>query len=214
MKIGCLFIIALSLLTINCAHSPDRYHCEYTRHRAAIQRILILPPEIDLLANGPDGRLLRLDTQSRRAVALTQQAMAQTLSDHGFVAKMIDDHLLKTEEVVSLRSLYRNVNRAIQLHAYGPQVFPAKTKALDYALGSVSGLLAAGEADALLLILGRQTQSAQKERSWISLAMVEPAGNIIWYGVRGNISQTTRQPQQVFADLVHLAIQPFLEGGS
>lgn len=212
MKTGCLFAIVLSLLTINCSLSPNRYHHDYPRHRAAIERILVLPPEIDLIAVASDGRPMRQDTPSRRAVDLTRQAVAQTLARRGFDVRAVDDDLLKTKAAVSLRSLYRNVNRAIQLHAYGPQVFPAKTKQLDYALGSVSVLLGTVDADALLLVMGRQTISEEKNRTWISMAVVEPAGNIIWYGVQGSISQSSGQPHQGMLDLTHRVIEPFLEG--
>lgn len=214
MKTVYLLPIILALLTINCSLSPNRYHPEYADHRPTIARILILPPEIDLFSVGPDGKLMLQDTQSQRASDFTQKAMIQTLSDQGFVARPASDRLLKTKEAVNLRLLYRNVNRAIQLHAYGPQVLPAKTKNFDYALGSVSNLLDASGADALLLVLGRQITSSDQSRCWISMAVVEPTGKIVWYGVRGKTAPIAEIVQQVVIDLADQVIQPFLERAS
>lgn len=206
----CIFSVALSLAATGCSLSPDRYHPGYAAHRATIQRLLILPPEIDLIVDTPEGKPMWRDGLSRQAGDQTRRAMVQLLSDRKFTVRLADENLLQAKETTRLRALYRSVNRAIQLHAYGPQLFPAKTKRFDYALGAVSQLLSAGGADALMLIRGRQTVSGQRVRTWISMAVVEPAGNIIWYGVQGRHVPASAPVHQEVLDLAERVVQPFL----
>lgn len=214
MKTACLLVIILSLLTINCSLSPNRYHSDYARHRPSIRRILILPPEINFYTSAKDTRPIRQETQSRHVERLAHDAIIRTLADQGFMANSAGNHLLKTKEADSLRSLYRNVHRSIRLHAYGPQVFPAKTKNFDYAVGDVSNLLEPGEADALLLVMGKQIVSDDKNKIWISMAVVEPKGSIIWYGIQGDISPKKENLHGKVVHLVQEAIQPFMDGAS
>lgn len=206
--------IALSLLISGCAVSPDRYHPDYAAHRAVMRRILILPPEIDLFESMPGGHFVRQETQSRDAGLKAQNTLVQALSAHAFDVRIADQHLLRSDDVIQLRALYRNVNRAIQLHAYGPQLYPGRSRQIDYSVGSVSDLLESGNADALLLITGRQIASGHSPGTWISAAVVEPTGKIIWYGVQGTKGPGTVNDRQTVIDLTGVVIQPFLGGMS
>ncbi|MGD9366821.1 MAG: hypothetical protein PVH87_14060 [Desulfobacteraceae bacterium] len=206
--------IALSLFISGCAVSPDRYHPDYAAHRAVMRRILILPPEIDLFENIPGGHFVRQEAQSRDAGLEAQKALVRALSAHAFDVRIAGRHLLRSDDVIELRALFRNVNRAIQLHAYGPQLYPGRSRQIDYGVGSVSDLLESGNADALLLITGRQTASGHSPGTWISAAVVEPTGKIIWYGVQGTKGPDAVNDRQTVIDLTRMVIQPFLKGMS
>lgn len=206
--------IALSLFFSGCAVSPDRYHPDYAAHRSVMRRILILPPEIDLFERMPGGHFVRQEAQSRDAGLEAQKTLERTLSAHAFDVCIAGRHLLRSQDVIQMRALFRNVNRAIQLHAYGPQLFPGRSRQIDYGVGSVSGLLESGHADALLLITGRQTVSGRSPGIWISAAVVEPTGTIIWYGVQGTKGPDAVNGRQAVTDLTRMVIRPFLEGMS
>ena len=143
-----------------------------------------------------------------------QKALVRALSEHAYDVCIADRHMLQSDDVVELRSLYRNVNRAIQLHAYGPQLYPDRSRQIDYGVGSVFGLLESGNADALVLITGRQTVSGHSPGAWISAAVVEPTGKIIWYSVQGTSGPDAVGDRQTVTDLTRMVIQPFLEGMS
>lgn len=213
-KILVIISIALSLFIAGCAVSPDRYHPDYAAHRAAVRRILILPPEIDLFESMPGGHFVRQEAQSRDAGLEAQKTLVRALSAHAFDVRIAGRHLLLSDDVLQMRALFRNVNRAIQLHAYGPQLYPGRSRQIDYGVGSVSGLLESGNADALLLIAGRQTVSGHSPGIWISAAVVEPTGKIIWYGVQGTKGPGADDHRQSVTDLTRMVIQPFLKGMS
>jgi hypothetical protein len=162
----------------------------------------------------PGGGLVRQEAQSRDAGVAAQKTLVRALSEHACDVRIADRHMLQSDEVMELRALYRNVNRAIQLHAYGPQLYPGRSRQIDYGVGSVSGLLKSGNADALVLITGRQTVSGHSPGTWISAAVVEPTGKIIWYGVQGTSGQDAVGGRQAVTDLTRMVIRPFLEGMS
>jgi hypothetical protein len=212
MKTTPFFSIALALLLAGCSHSQDRYHPDYNAHRPAIARLLIMPPEIELFTTLPDGKLIRQAKPSEGAGLRTQDAIADVLSAHRLDVRIADAQVLESERRIGMRALYRNVNHAIQLHAYGPQIFPQKSEQVDYGVGSVTGLLNIGKADALMLVMGQQKASGRNVRTWISAAVIEPSGKVIWYGARGSQSTDGQLSQQKFCDLVKRVIQPFVEG--
>lgn len=212
MKTASFFSIALALLLMGCSHSPDRYHPDYNAHRPAIARLLIMPPEIDLFTTLPDGKLIRQETQSQGAGLRTQETLSEALSAHRLEVRIANAQVLQSERKIGMRALYRNVNRAIQLHAYGPQVFPQKSKQFDYGVGSVSGLLDIGKADAVMLVMGQQKVSRQNVRTWMSAAVIDPSGQVIWYGARGSQSNDGQLSQQKLCDLAKMVVQPFVEG--
>jgi hypothetical protein len=86
-----------------------------------------MPPEIELFTTLPDGKLIRQEKQSEGAGLRTQDAIADVLSAHRLDVRIADAQVLESERRIGMQALYRNVNHAIQLHAYGPQIFPQKS---------------------------------------------------------------------------------------
>ena len=213
-KWTCWAYMLFSLLALGCAHSPDRFHPDYASHRVTIQRVLVLPPEIQLLTqidtNRPVSQARHNEDVSRR----TQSTLAQALAASALDVCFADPRTLRTKEMESLQALYRNVNRAIQLHAYGPQLFDDKSRNFDYAVGSVAPLLDRMQADALMLTMGRQTVSRSSARTWVSVAVVEPSGRIIWYGLQGRQTSENQLDQHTVLGISMKVIQPFLQGST
>jgi hypothetical protein len=145
---------------------------------------------------------------------IAQQAIIEHLQDRRFVVHAIDNDTMSASEMISIFSLFRSVNRSIQLHTIGPQVFPAKKTAFEYNLGPVADILKANGADGLVLALGHQTGTDRPARNWISIAVVEPEGRIIWYGIHGDHERFNMQTAEGINALVASTMANFWEQGS
>lgn len=170
-----LSIVMVCLAAIGCALASERRHPDHRAYLPHIRDVLCVFPEITVFTE-KNSSLIRQDMQSRTASLQIRQALAQTLSAKGYDITVADGRIMDQPDVRSLVALFRSVNRSIQLHTYGPQIFPSKQDYFDYALGSVSDLLDAVGADALVLAIGQQTASQTDPKTWVSIAMVEPPG--------------------------------------
>ena len=75
-------------------------------------------------------------------------------------------------------------------------------------------ILKANRADGLVLALGHQTTSAQPTKNWLSIAVVEPEGRIIWYGLQGDHKKFDLQTAEGMTALVATTLANFCEQGS
>ena len=176
--------------------------------------MLVLVPEIGIFEQLPDGSRLFQDTQSQEAQRNAQQSIVRQLQERHFTVKTADTRIMQLPELLSVTSLFRSVNRSIQLHTFGPQIYPAKLSAFDYSLGPVADILKANRADGLVLALGHQTASAQPTQNWLSIAVVEPEGRIIWYGLQGDHQRFNLQTSEGLTALVGTTLANFWEHGS
>jgi hypothetical protein len=84
----------------------------------------------------------------------------------------------------------------------------------EYEVGPVDDILTRFEADALVLVAGHQTLSSQRSKTWISIAVVEPSGKIIWYGMHGAESDLGLQTPSSALSLVSETLLPFSRFGT
>lgn len=181
-----LGVILTGLLISGCAYPTERYHPQFHKYRQPMGVLLVLVPEIGIYEQMPDGSRLIRDIQSKQARQLVQQAIDKNLLQRDFLVQNADARMMQRTEIQSITSLFRSVNRSIQLHTFGPQIYPAKLNAFEYDLGPVADTLKACKADGMILALGHQTGSPQPVKNWLSIAVVEPGGRIIWYSVQGD----------------------------
>jgi hypothetical protein len=78
----------------------------------------------------------------------------------------------------------------------------------------VDEILKASRADGLVLALGHQTASTQPTKNWLSIAVVEPEGRIIWYGLQGNHKKFDLQTSEGVTALVATTLSNFWDQGS
>ena len=176
--------------------------------------MLVLMPEIGIFEQMPDGSRLFQDILSQEAQRNAQQSIVRQLEERQFTVQTADSRMMRSSELLSVTSLFRSVNRSIQLHTFGPQLYPAKLSAFEYNLGPVADILKANRADALVLALGHQTASPQPVKNWLSIAVVEPEGRIIWYGLQGNHQKFNLQTAEGLSALVETTLINFWEQGS
>jgi hypothetical protein len=212
-----LWIVACLLATA-CSHAPDRYHPDYQAYRRSIQRVLLLSPEISIVEESANGTAVWQLDMSRAARDHAGDAVCAILAAKHYSVQRVDPASLtagpERAEIEAIQTLYRSVNRSIQLHTYGPQLFPAKQRRFEYGIGPVSGLLRSHDADALVLVMGHQTLSREQPRTWISIAVVAPEGTVIWYGMHGSLENLHLEDPGGVLALVRQTLQPFGEDAS
>ena len=209
-----LMMALIGFLVSGCTYSSERLHPQFPSYRQTIGVMLVLVPEIGIFEQMPDGSRLFQDIQSQKAQREAQQSIVRQLEDRHFTARIADTRMMQSSDLLSVTSLFRSVNRSIQLHTFGPQLYPAKVSAFEYNLGPVAEILEANQADGLVLALGHQTAATQPVKNWLSIAVVEPQGRIIWYGLQGDHQKYNLQTSEGLTALVESTLANFWEQGS
>ena len=206
--------LAVGLFISGCTSAIERLHPEFPSYRQAMGKMVVLVPDISIFEQLPDGGRLLDQAHSRQARKAAQEAIVRQLQNRRYQVLPLNNGSLPTDEIESVRSLFRPVNRSIQLHTIGPQVFPSKKAAFEYHLGSVAKILQAYHADGLVLAIGHQTGIVQPKKNWLSIAVVEPEGRIIWYGFQGDHERFNIQSDEGVDILVASTMADFWEKGS
>lgn len=209
-----LGLLLSGILLAGCSFASERYHPDYLEYRKQIRRVLVLHPEISIFQELADGSMAWQMDQSQDAQSAALKAVTQVLAQKDYMVLPAGPQPMHNAEIRSVRTLFRSVNRSIQLHTYGPQLYPSKVKRFEYEVGPVNGLLAQYRADALVLVVGHQTLSSQRPETWISIAVVEPGGKVIWYGMQGAKKNLDLQSATGALALVDETLQSFSRVGS
>jgi hypothetical protein len=180
-----LLITSMACGMTGCGFTPARYHPQYAEIQPTIERVLLLPPEIGFFEELADGTLVRRSLDSVQAQHCIERSVIAALKQKGYQVAPPAGQWMGDPEAQAVQALFRPVNRSIQLHTYGPQLFPAKLEDFDYGIGAVRQVLRVANADALMLVIGHQVISRRHPKSWVSIALVEPGGAIIWYAMQG-----------------------------
>jgi hypothetical protein len=207
-------IFLFGLLVTGCAHSTVRYHPHFSNYRQSMGVMLVLQPEIRIFEQLSDGSRLFLDIQSRDAQRRAQASIVRQLGERHFTVRTVSAQRMQQSEYRSVTTLFRSVNRSIQLHTYGPQLFPGKVNAFEYSVGPIADILAAYNADGLVLAIGYQSGAEKPDSNWFSIAVVEPEGRIVWYNLRSDPHQFDLQRAKGVSALVAGTMADFWERGS
>lgn len=190
----------------------SQHHPQFQRYRQPMGVMLMLPPEIAIFEQLSDGSRLYREEFSQRAQRGVQASIIEQLGARRFAVKTVDPDTMKRPAYADVVSLFRSVNHSIQLHTLGPQPYPGKRKAFEYDLGPVDGILEENGADGLVLSLGHQTGFEPAAQNWLSIAVVEPQGRIIWYGMSADGHKYDFQRRDGLASLVADTLVPFWKG--
>jgi hypothetical protein len=207
IRLGCL---VCAVILMGCNYASERIHPDYADYRQQIRRVLVLPPEIGIFEETVKGSMAWQVEKSRSAQQMAFKSVVGMLSDNNYTVKSTGLSASQNEEIQSIKKLFRSVNRSIQLHTYGPQIYPSKLKEFNYEIGPVNAVLDAYQADALVLVIGHQTVSSKRPKTWISIAVVEPGGKIIWYGMQGAKQNLDLQAHSSASALIVDTLAPFL----
>lgn len=209
-----LGLLLTCILLTGCNYTSERYHPDYLEYRKQIRRVLVLHPEINIFEELDDGSMICQMDKSRDAQATAFEAVSDVLADKDYFVRPAGSETMNNDEIRSVQTLFRSVNRSIQLHTYGPQLYPAKLRDFEYEVGPVDDVLTQFEVDALVLVVGHQTLSSLRPKTWISIAVVEPGGKIIWYGMQGAKADLDLQTPTSAHSLVNETLLPFSRFGT
>jgi hypothetical protein len=198
----------LLFLGFGCAPKAYRAHPELEMRSEDINMPGLMSPDVkicELTAGGV--RELRDDWSEIGEKCVLKATMEKLKGKEVEIKTLkVDEDIEK--EIKDIQTLYRAVSQSINLHTYGPHVFPEKKKTFEYSIGSVEGILQKCGSDALIfvygsdeisttgrkalqaaaLIAGAFTGTVIMPRSGItsvSVALIEESGTILWYCIKG-----------------------------
>lgn len=201
--------ILVCLMCIGCTHSAEQRHPRFNDYRQTMTTLLVLMPEISVVESLPDGTYFKQNEVSQDLQHAAQNAIVEHLIQKGFGISRVPPETMERPDVRSVTSLFRSVNRSIQLHVFGPQIFPAKVQDFEYSVGSIAGILADTNADGLVLAIGYQYGSVQKMETWFSIAVCNHDGQIIWYRTFSSHPQINPGSAAEILDLVNKSMVSF-----
>ena len=171
---------------VACAASTDRRHPEFSHRMAPIKSLCLLPADVIVYEEMPDGRLIHRRDWSQAAQEVVRQKLVDELTARDYrVMTPPESDPTHSAELQEILVLYRAVNKSIQLHTFGPDIFPDKKARFNYSVGSLSALGDRYNADAFVFARILFRVSEQKARAYVSLGLADGTGTIIWYGADG-----------------------------
>lgn len=180
-----LFIVCF--LLVACAVSNDRRHPELSNRLQPIKILCILPADIIIYEELPDGRLVHRRDWSQAVHDDLKQTLVDELTTKDYrVLIYPEGDSDRSGELYEILTLYRAVNKSIQLHTFGPDIFPAKKFHFKYSVGPLQALSESKKADAYIFTRVLYRVSDQQARSYVSLGLADDTGTILWYGANGS----------------------------
>jgi hypothetical protein len=188
IKKSLLYICVAGLFCASgcCVPPSYRAHPEFETRVKQIKNVALLPPVVQIYEVSPSGVAELRDDWCAQGEKNLEKAFVEQMKEKGYVVRTLRANDGLGKEVQQIQALYKQVNRSVELHTYGPQPFPAKTTRFEYGLGSLKEVLAANGTDSMVLIMGFDQVSSGTPRTCISVAVADTSGTILWYCVKGS----------------------------
>jgi hypothetical protein len=145
-----------------------------------------MPPVVQVYAVSPSGVAELRDDWCALAKKSVERAFVEQMEEKRYVVSTWRPESGLGKEVAEIQALYKQVNRSVQLHTYGPQVFPEKATRFEYGLGSLEEVLAANGSDSAVFIMAFDHVSPRTPQTTMSVAVADTSGTILWYCVKGS----------------------------
>ncbi len=204
---GCLLLTVFGCATLP-AHRY-RAHPEFETRSTQIHAAGILSPDIKIYELTAGGVRELRDDWCKIGKETVGQAAGECFSERQVQVKIIPIEKESEEELEDILALYRAVSSSILSHTYGDNPFPEKVKSFEYSIGPIDSFLKRWESDALVFIVGFDEISTSGRKALtaaamvlgalagvvmlpgggltvVSMAVVDPSGDILWYNVRGS----------------------------
>lgn len=183
-----LSIVSISLMLHGCSSPAYRAHPEFEVRARKFNTLALMPSDVRAYEVSGLGLMEHRDDWCAASKENIVNALKEGLKEKHFEIKVVTVNEEEKEEVEEIQALYRAVNKSIQLHTYGPQLFPEKEKNFKYSLGSVEKILQRSGSDSLVFVSGFDHVSKGMGAAFVSVAVVDSSGSVIWYcakGIRG-----------------------------
>jgi hypothetical protein len=193
-----LSALCLSISICGCASHSYRTHSEFEMRVKDIGKPVLIVSGVRIYEVSPGAIVeLRDDWCAIGKRNLGNAVLARFREKHYNIKPLtMSEEIAK--EMEGIQALYRAVSRSIQLHTYGPQLFPERIRNFDYSFGPIEALLERLQADSLILVSALGQISANGSKGSISLSVADSSGTILWYSVKGSTGEyDLRDPKRV-----------------
>ncbi len=205
--LGVSSILLFLIITISCAPKVYRAHPELESRIKNVNIPGLLPPDVKIYELTAGGIKELRDEWSEKGKENVLRTIKENFNEKKFNIKIltIDEEI--EEELEDIHALYRAVSRSVQLHTYGPFLFPEKQKNFDYSIGSIEKILQRLGSDAMIFVYGHDEISTGGRKALTALgviagaftgvmimprsgitsmniALVDTSGTILWYSMR------------------------------
>ena len=153
------------------------------------------------------------DDWSRAGKENVIKALIETFTGKGFRVTPLTVNEERAEDVREIKALYKAVDKSIRLHGYGPQLFPEKRNRFVYSVGPSEKTLSRLGADSMIFVSGSGHISAREQKAWISAAVSDSSGTILWHCVRHTVDQYDLRDAESAAEFVEDLLSSFPEVG-
>jgi hypothetical protein len=179
--------VAYCLMVLSgCAGTSTRTHANFRTEVQRIAAALIVPVDITVYEE-PAGRPAQIKGQwSDIARKNLLEAVVKGLKKKNYDVRVAEAETSGSPDLKEIQNLYRAVNKSIQLHTYGPQLFPGKVSHFEYSVGPTDAFLRRERADAIMLLSGVERIKPDGQKSYVSLGVAGPSGDIIWYDMESS----------------------------
>jgi hypothetical protein len=208
-----LFVLCLLLITFGCASPAYRVHPEFMARVKGIQKPALMLAEVRIYEILPGGVVQVRDDWSRAGKENLIKALTESFMERRFRVMSLTAHEERAEDVREIKALYKAVEKSIRLHGYGPQLFPEKRNRFVYSLGPSKKTLSRLGADSMVFMSGSGQISASEQKAWISIAVSDSCGTILWHCVRHTVDQYDLRDAKGAAEFVEDLLASFPEVG-
>lgn len=197
-----LSVLWLLLIAFGCASPPHRAHTECAARVDGIHKPALMLAAVTIYEISPGGVVQVRDDWSRAGKENLIKALRQSLMDRRLGVLPLTVTEERAEDVKEIQALYRAVDKSIRLHVYGPQLFPEKRNRFVYSLGPSAKTLSRLGADSMIFMRGSGQISPSGQRAWISVAVSDSSGTILWHCVRHSADQYDLRDGESAAEFV------------
>lgn len=201
------------MMVFSCAPTTYRAHPEFEIKARNFNTLGLMLCDIKVYEVSGLGLVELRDDWCATVRKNIRNALIKSLKEKHYNIKTLTIDEEMREEIEEIQALYMVVNKSIQLHTYGPQLFPEKEKHFDYSLGSVEKILQNSGTDSLLFVCGLDHVSSSQEAAFVSVAVVDSSGTIIWYSMKGIRGEHGLRNPESASELVHNILASFSEAG-
>ncbi len=228
----------LALLLGACAPTIPSNYAEREARAKKLRNVVALPASVEICELTAGGMKEQRDDWCSAGKKHVESALAEILSEKGYVLKGWKEDRRVAPELAEVRPLYRAVMNSIYSHAIfrnggeNLNFFPERSKHFDYTLGPLDKVLAGQKGDGLLLVYGEDEISSagrkalqvirsinpfdQPGRSgvtWVEVALADHNGDILWFGSLSNAGDYDLRDPGSARKFVRKVLDDFPEAG-
>jgi hypothetical protein len=181
LALGSVGLVYCLLALLGCAETSTRTHANFQTEVRRIAGTVIVPVDIIVYEEPAGGTAQVRDQWGDIAKKNLLDALVKGLKRKRYDVRVVEAEKSGNPELKEIQNLYRAVNKSIQLHTYGPQLFPGKVSRFEYSVGPTVAFLHEARADAIMLLSGLERIKPDGNKCYVSLGVAGPTGDIIWY---------------------------------